>query len=344
MVPCPSCGHTNLPGYQTCSKCGSALSGGGGPSEYEQLMAKRAAAARRNRMIYGTAALGVAAVVGAFMVRDRKEKAALQDKLDFFERWAALEKKETGAFWNCVMASEVDVGMFQNANQIQQRIESAYATQQKTFADYLVTDCVPKIERARQAMASLQDAPADFKGALATYAATLPKLQSGLESYSENVKKRGTTKDLDQVIHEVGGAWHAETAPSPTTLAYDKFLVCAIPGIDGMKDAQAVLEFLAEQCYKKDPVAFMDRVRKDCGPIIQDPDPKAKATPAYKARLKKLYEQEARQMQAWDSCSRRSRKGKKVDDLEAFLVATGEYMKNRNDVAKVAKDLATGGK
>ena len=61
------------------------------------------------------------------------------------------------------MASEVDVGMFTNASQIQQRIESAYATQQKTFSDHLLTECVPKMERARQAFGGLHDPPAELR-------------------------------------------------------------------------------------------------------------------------------------------------------------------------------------
>ena len=39
-----------------------------------------------------------------------------------------------------------------------------------------------------------------------------------------------------------------------------------------MKDAQALVEFFADACYKKDPVSFMDRVRKECGPILENAD------------------------------------------------------------------------
>ena len=38
-----------------------------------------------------------------------------------------------------------------NADQVQQRVEAAYFTQQKTFSEHLVTECIPKIERVRQA-------------------------------------------------------------------------------------------------------------------------------------------------------------------------------------------------
>lgn len=306
-------------------------------------MADRARAAKRNKMIYSIVGAVVIVGVGGKLWQDRAKKAADQVKIDFFDRWATLEKRETGLFWNCVMSSEVDVGMFSAAAQFQGRIESAYATQPKTYSEHLSTDCIPKIERARQAMGSLTDAPPEFTGALATYAATLPKLQTAIESYADKIKNRGATRDLDSIIQEAGGAWHAEQTPSPQTIAFDKFLGCAVLGLDKLKDSQALLELLANECFKKDPVLFMDRVRKDCGPFLQTPDPKAKPGAEYKSRVKKLYEEDARQMQAWESCSKRSRKGKKVEDLEDFLVAVGDYMKARSGFGAAAKALAGGG-
>jgi len=170
MVSCPKCGHQNLPSATACSQCGTTLPSavpaappvGDGVEEYARQMAAREAIRRRNRMIVG----GIAVVALGFVifkqVQDRNRKAAAQEKLNFAEKFVELEKRETGAFWNCVMASEVDIGMFQKGEQFQQRIESAYFTQQKTFADYLITECVPKIERARQAFGGLRDAPVEL--------------------------------------------------------------------------------------------------------------------------------------------------------------------------------------
>ena len=194
MVSCPKCGHQNLPSATNCSQCGTPLPAavpggypGGAPGgldgveEYARQMAAREAVRKRNRMIIGVIVLVVIGFVVFKQVQDRNRKAAAQDKLNFAERFVELEKRETGAFWNCVMASEVDIGMFQKGEQFQQRIESAYFTQQKTFADYLTTECIPKIERARQAFGGLRDAPAELAEPIDKYRESLPKLQSGLE-------------------------------------------------------------------------------------------------------------------------------------------------------------------
>jgi hypothetical protein len=355
MVSCPKCGHQNLPSATACSQCGTtlpaAVPGGGGiggidsVEEYARQMAAREAIRKRNRMIIGGIALVAIGFIIFKQVQDRNRKAVAQEKLNFAEKFVELEKRETGAFWSCVMASEVDIGMFQKGEQFQARIESAYFTQQKTYAEYLNTECIPKIERARQAFGGLRDAPTELAAALAKYQEALPKLQSGLEDYAENIKKRGTTKDTDQLIQELGTAWHTTPDITAETAAFEKFLYCALPNLPKMKDAQEVLEFMSDQCFKKDPVAFMDRIRKDCGQLLVVTDKEAKVDPKSVPNWKNshkaggILEEEMRQMQAWDSCSKKSRKGKKKEDLGQFLIAVNDYMAARSGVAAAARGI-----
>lgn len=318
---------------------GGGFGAPGGGDDYARLMAARSAAQRRNRAIVGVVAAVVVGVVGWRMFQDRMRKSDAQKKLEYFDHWAELDKRETGAFWTCVVASEVRVDSFVAADQILARVEGAYATQPKTFSEHLLTECVPKIERARQAFGNTADAPAELREPLEKYAASLPKLQSGIEDYAERIKKRGAVKDVDQLIQEAGGAW-APGAATPEAIAFDNFLHCAIPDLMKLKDAQAVLELLANQCFKKDPVAFMDRVRSQCGPLLANADPKAKPSPLFAATLKKFYEEEQRQLSAWSDCGRRSRKGKKTEDLEQFLTAAGTYMEARTEMGKAAHEIA----
>jgi hypothetical protein len=319
---------------------GVPLGGAGGMDEYQKMMAERAAKAKRSRTIILVVGAIVVGGGGFWTIKERKKTAAAQVVLEAGGRFAEKEKEEMGAFWNCVMSSEVDVGNFQNADQIQQRIESAYFTQQKTFSEHLTSECVPKMDHGYAAMSSIaSDAPGDLKEALDKYVATLPRLKTGIETYAEKIKGRSAVKDVDGSIQEVGGAFSTDV--SVESVAFEKFLVCAIPDLDKKKDIQAVLEFLASTC-KTDAVKFMTKVRADCGPIIQGLNKDGKPTPSktFKANAKKFYEEDQRQLQAWEYCGKRSRKGKKVLDLEEFLTATGDYLEARANVVQSAREAA----
>jgi hypothetical protein len=311
-----------------------------GLDEYQRLMAERAAAAKRKRNLYAVIGLvAVGGVVFYFQKNSAKNKNA-QAILDAAGRFAERDKSEMGAFWNCAMSSEVDVGMFNSADQIQQRIESAYFTQQKTYSEHLTTECVPKLESAKSALSAIPEMPEALRPPLDKYLSALPKMQAGLESYAEKLKTRGAVKDVDGAIQEVGGAFTAD--PTAESVAFEKFMVCAVPDLEKKKDVQALLEWLADTC-KKDAVPFMTKARTDCGSLVTNVDKDAKPAPdkAFKAITKKFVEEDnSRLLQAWEFCGKRSRKGKKVLDLEDFLLASSDYMEARGEVVKTAREEA----
>ena len=313
-----------------------------GMDEYQRLMAERAAAAKRNRMLFGLVAVLVVGGGVFFYKRDADKKKAAQAILDAAGRFAERDKSEMGAFWSCAMGGrEVDVGTFNSADQIQQGIESAYFTQQKTFSDHLTTECVPKLEGAKSALGSIPDLPDALKPPMDKYLGALPKMQSGLESYAEKLKTRGAVKDVDSAIQEVGTGFAADVTPA--SVAFEKFMTCAIPDLDKKKDLQTVLQQLADTC-KKDAVPFMTKVRNDCGALVTSFNKdEAKPTPAktFKANTKKFVEEDnSRLLDAWAFCGKRSRKGKKQLDLEDFLLASSDYMEARNEVVQTAKEEA----
>jgi hypothetical protein len=260
--------------------------------------------------------------------------------LDAGGRFAEADKTDMGAFWTCVAGPDTDVGMFRSADEIQQRVESAYFMRQQTYPEHLTAACVPKIESARLSIAEMaNEMPDPLRPPLEKYMAALPKMQEGLESYAEKLKSRGATKDVDGSIQEVGAAFSTDVTPE--SVAFEKFMVCAIPDLDKKKDIQGVLEFLADIC-KKDPVPFMTKVRADCGSLVQNVDKEAKPNPSktFKTNVKKFWEEQQRQLQAWEWCGKKSRKGKKVLDLEAFLTAAGDYIEARGEVVKTAREEA----
>jgi hypothetical protein len=345
MIACPKCGHENLPSYPTCSRCGGALASGdparggpGAPAPLPSALGDEATRRRRNLGLFAAASV-VALAVGAFLwMREARRSAEAQAKLHFYDRFVEIDKTDTGAFWACVMAGQVDMRMFSTAAQIQARIESAYATQSKDFDQHLREECLPKLERARAEVEKVSDVPPEMRGAIDAYKSSFAKLRAGLEDYIAKLGARGKGKDVDALIQELGDKWHASDAPTPETIAFERFMHCAIPGLARMKNAQAMLELLADACFKKDAAPFMKRVREECGPVLQKQEAR---TPSKTWSLsKRFYEDEARQLRAWESCSKRARKGLRNEDLTTFLGAVGEYMKARHEMGKVASEIA----
>jgi hypothetical protein len=309
--------------------------------EYQRLIAERAAAQKRKRTIFGVV-LVIGLGAGGYWWKQQKDKAtAAQKMLDAAGRFAERDKTEMGAFWSCTFGSDIDVGMLSSAQQIQQKIESAYFTQQKTFSEHLTSECVPKLERARGVMGGLvADTPAELKPALDKYVGALPRMQTGLEVYAEKIKSRGAVKDVDGSIQEVGAAFTADVTPQ--SVAFEKFLVCAIPDLAKKKDTQEVLQYLFETCKKGDPVAFMGKVREQCGPLVTNVDANAKPSPSktFKATTKRLSDAPERLADAFGDCAKWSRKGKKALDLEDFLTAAGDYMESRGELVQTARETA----
>ena len=75
---------------------------------------------------------------------------------------------------------------------------------------------------------------------------------------------------------------------------------------------------------------------------MQNVNKEAKPEPSktFKANAKKFVDEDQRQLQAWEYCAKRSRKGKKVLDLEDFLTAASDYVESRSEVGKTALDTA----
>jgi hypothetical protein len=339
MTRCGQCGLDNNPGAFACARCGATL-GGGGADEGARLAAMRAAAGRRNMIIYVTAGVAAASVIAYILVQNSRRAGEAAAKLNFAERWADVDKRETGQFWGCLVPGGIDVRAARTLDQVQGAIESA-AAGQPNYSEHITIDCVPKIQHAASAAGGLVDPPAELKKPVEAYTVSLQHLQTGSEAYAENLKHRQGTKDIDSLIQEYGKAWHEEQRPTPKTIAYDKFLNCAVPGVAKLKDTKALLTTIAELgCYnkQKDPAEFMDRVNKDCVKLLEE-DPKAVPSKTYSATLKKLYEPQQTQLEAWKDCGKRARKGRKANDLGELLAAFGEYMDARKEFGQKAKEI-----
>jgi hypothetical protein len=277
------------------------------------------------------AALGALAAATALWrwSAGRSAEATARARREFVARWSELDRRGAGPVWRCLFNNDVDVDRLDNASHVRRLIETAYAGQKATFAEHLLSACVPLIERARQAAAGQPEPPPALRAELAAYLASLARLESALALYGERMKARQPIKELDDLVVERARAWYSEARPTAGTIAYHHFLTCAVPGLDGLRDGQAIYQLLAESCFKQNPLPFMDRVRKDCGPLVQKADPRAAPPESYAATRQRLQDPEARQVQAWESCSDIARAQQRMQDAEPLLAAVTDYLAAR---------------
>ncbi|MDX2020190.1 MAG: hypothetical protein SF187_08110 [Deltaproteobacteria bacterium] len=339
MSPCPTCGHANPPSFSVCSRCGANLPGGG-DDPIASLAADQARARKRSRTIYGAVAVVGLGLLAAFAVKDRMTKAAVGKKLQWLDTWAEQDKAEVGSLLNCLTQSNLPVDAFSTADQVQAKVEQAAGVQPKTFAEHLRVECMPIGDRVTATFAAKTDVPEEFKAGFDAYKGSLPKLKDGIGTFADRLDVLIEGGDMAAKLQAAGDAWHASETPTPESIAFERFLQCAVPGIAQIKDAQGLLQTLATECYKKDAAGFMQTVQDKCGALVTKIDISAKPSATYKASMKKFYEPEQRMMKAWEDCVRRGRKGGRDNNLAQFLHAFGEYVQARVEIARAAKALS----
>jgi hypothetical protein len=275
--------------------------------------------------------LGVVAagLIGFFAFRSVRSHNLLKEHAAFLEEFQNVEKQNMGAFWTCVLGSNADPGSFSDNLALGGRIEGQFAADPLEYPDKLVNDCVPKLQDA-SAVAGRLHGPDGYDDALAAFNKSLPELDKGIREWAEHAKTRGAQRDAEKKITTAGNAFHSVAGDAPPeAVAYDRFLRCAFPNLDRFADGQALVENMFNSC--KDP-AFVDKVLGTCSKAAGAKGEKADGR--FKSSLKKFGEDD-RDMQAWDDCFRKARKGAKQDDLAAFGKAWVDYLQAGGKVREV---------
>jgi hypothetical protein len=199
---------------------------------------------------------------------------------------------------------------------------------------------VPKALKASKGVKDLTPPP-EYDESLDKYGKSLAALANSLQVWAEGAPKRVEIQEREQKIKTAGETWSTTAnvnKADPLAWQYDKFLHCAIPDIDKLKDSQALLELLAGKCIQKKgqelDIAFLNKLRDTCIPEGQEAPPKATAT--FKGTFNKFASDYDRLAQAWGSCMRKMKKESKKDDLAQFDQAWADWINGSSGVREVA--------
>lgn len=286
-------------------------------------------------------AIAIAILAGlAFMgFRSYQNRQKLKKHIGFMETFQDFEKDKVGAFWKCLFGKEGDGRRFNSPEALNMQIETALYSDPKTFPEKVNNECVPKLLKASKGVTEVDPLP-EYQAAVDTYAKTLAGLANTLQVWAEGAPKRVETKLREQKVAKAGSAWSTTANPNKAdseAWQYDKFLHCAVPEIDKLKDSQALLEFLATKCVQRKgqdvDTAYLAKLRDTCIPEAQEAP--AKQPPTFKGTFNKYGADYERMEPAFNSCFRKMNKDAKKDDLVQFDQAWVDWINGSSGVRGV---------
>jgi hypothetical protein len=284
-------------------------------------------------VVVGVIAVGA---IGFFVYHSMQTQKVREMHVAVMNQFQTIEKEDVvGKFWACLLGAGVDPGMFPNNLALSQRLEGSFGTDPKNYPTKVREECTPKAIDAKHKIEGIT-APAVYDPALKAYAKSLADLSAAFDAWAKIAPSHLAEREVGAKVGTFGAAWHsfAGGKPGADVAAYDRFLHCAVPGVDKMKDGQALVEFLFKQC--KDP-KYLDTLQNTCGKEVTTESPLAATSPGFKTAVTKLAADD-RELSAFDDCLRKSRKSKRSDDSEEIGRAWVAYMEAGHKVREVGKE------
>jgi len=277
------------------------------------------------------AAGGIAFAVVKMMQKqgERKLHAATM------EQFAGIEKDDVGKFWACILGQGVDVASFPDNLALSARITSQFGVDAKNYPNKVREDCTPKAIDAKHKVEGMS-APAAYAEPLKKYGDALKEMATAFDAWAKIAPSQVAEMEIGRKVGTAGAAWHAFAGgnkPDPEVVSFDRFLHCAVPTVDTMKDGQALVEFLFNSCKKPEYVQHMN---EECGKELIA-DPVGQPTKNWSAAIKKLAADD-RDLSAFDDCMRKGRKGKRRDDLADVGKAWVAWLEAGREVRTIGKE------
>lgn len=201
----------------------------------------------------------------------------------FGKKIDAFEKQEVEALWVCLFGPK-GVQRIWPQSALQLALDSQYEEDPRGFPAKVLKQCVPVGTQVVKKVPGLSP-PAALAVQVARYGQALQALVAAIKEWAEKSTEQQAELFLSkQAIKASGRTWSEVTdAKNATPLAwqYDRFLHCALPGLDQLPDSGAVLALLARKCPKRQRAdvqerdAFLKLLRETCLPQVRTAQPKA---------------------------------------------------------------------
>lgn len=282
--------------------------------------------------------IGVAVVggIGFFVYSSMKTQEERKRHVDIMATFQNIEKDDVGAFARCIFGPQGDLAKFPDNLALSAQVTGAFGLEPKSYPTRVREECTPKAIDAKHKVDDLAArALPEYRESLGKYAAALKEMAGAFDAWTAVAPAQVAEMEMGKKVDSAGAAWHGFQGgkPDKDVIAWDRFLHCAVPTVDTMKDGQALVEYLFNQC--KNP-AYATRINEECGKELTA-DPPGQPTKNMNATIKKLGSDD-RDLQAFGDCMRKGRKGKRRDDLADVGKAWVSWSEARAQVLKTGKE------
>lgn len=291
--------------------------------------------------VYLAIGLVVAAGLAFLIFRSYQNRELRKVHVAFMERFADFERDDANAFWKCLFGKDGDPRRFNQPEQVNAQLDGMLFADPKSFPQKVQDDCVPKALKASQKAKDLNPPP-EYTTALDGYAKALAGMANAFGTWAEGAPKRFEIRKQEETIRNAGGSWSSADPrkPDAQALQFDKFMRCALPDLDSLKDGQALLEVLARKCTQgKDhglDTEFLNHLRDKCIPEAQEAP--AKAPAAFKNTLARFAADYDRESQAWEFCIKKMKREAKKEGATSVGGAWAAVVNASTEVRKIGKE------
>lgn len=278
----------------------------------------------------------IVGLIGVFLYRSSQKQAERKQQVAFLDSFASIEKDDLGKFWKCLLGDSINIDMIQDNLALTGRVTGEFGMDPKNYPNKVTMQCTGMATDARHKVESLSPPTSDYDAPLKQYAGALKDLGAALDAWSRIAPSQVQDMEVARLVDSDGAAWHGfaggKNVPKEVA-SYDRFVHCAIPDLDKMKDGQAVVEFLFKQC--KDP-SYAQKVNEQCGKELTSEMPLG-PTKGMMGDLRKLANDD-REISAFDDCLRKGRKNKRADDFADVGKAFVAWMNAGTEIRKIGKE------
>jgi len=210
------------------------------------------------------------AVVAWTQLRDDPVESAKQSGA-----LAATAKRGANDFIRCVAADEPDLDLWRKNDLF---VKDMIAKHYSGLGNRMRDRCIPSLGKLRSSLKKDRRVPEQVGAALDRYKTALASLETATAQFAEKTAARENQERTFRGIVTAATEWQAAPLASEPT-SFERFMVCAVPGLETMPDGEKLFRFFADTCVHGDPMAFMTKTQRDCGAVLSGGAGAAKQDP-----------------------------------------------------------------